>query len=112
VAFREDARVIHRSRTTIPAFLRQVAKHGSGSQWLEERYPGFSPRGRWLGLLKWTATCAVKGTYGAVHGDRDRMLLAYLDAARSWAFRIGRYHSNVVTDSRRFRLPQRSSQRT
>jgi GT2 family glycosyltransferase len=43
---RPAARVRHRSRTTLPALLGQLHRHGSGMAWLDERWPGSFPTPR------------------------------------------------------------------
>jgi GT2 family glycosyltransferase len=75
---REEARVVHRPRTSLAALLRQRARHGSGARWLDTRYPGSFPPRRSLGDLRWALR---QGRVGA---------LAHL------AFEAGRFVSNDV----------------
>ena len=58
---REEARVVHRSRTSVAALLRQRARVGAGSRWLEERYPGFAPRRPLTRALAWNARRIARG---------------------------------------------------
>ena len=41
---RPGAVVAHRHRESLPAFLGMIARYGAGARWLNERYPGSSPR--------------------------------------------------------------------
>jgi cellulose synthase/poly-beta-1,6-N-acetylglucosamine synthase-like glycosyltransferase len=93
---RSDASVVHLSRSSVRDFLRQMAKHGSGSEWLNERYPGFSPASRTAGVAVWSARRALSGLAHAIRGDRDGMILGLLDAGRGWAFHLGRRFPNEV----------------
>lgn len=104
--WRDGATVIHQSRDTVRRLLRQVGKHGSGSQWLEERYPGFSPRGRTVGVLRWSIMCALSACHALLVRDRDRALIQGMNGLTGWAFHLGRFRTNEVAAQRRFRLPR------
>jgi GT2 family glycosyltransferase len=41
--YRPDAYVDHENRTRFRDLFRQLMRHGSGLQWLEQRYPGSAP---------------------------------------------------------------------
>lgn len=98
--WRRDAAVSHRSRPTLRTFIQQNAKHGAGVEWVERHHPGFSPRNRWSGLMYWTTRRVIEGTVAAARGNRDDMLLGYLDAVRAWAFQLGRLLPNRARVSR------------
>jgi GT2 family glycosyltransferase len=79
---RDEARVVHRSRTTLRALLRQRARVGAGARWLEERFPGFAPRrslARALAGNAWRSARAVLRRDG----------IALVDALADAAFQIG-----------------------
>jgi hypothetical protein len=79
---REEARVVHRPRSSLFALLRQRARHGSGARWLDERWPGAIPPRRSLGDLRWALR---QGPVGGL----------------AWAaFELGRFASNDVRPRR------------
>jgi len=94
--WRREAEVVHRSREGVRDLLRQRAKHGSGSEWLNRRYPGFSPRPRPVRVAASAVRRMLAGTLALARGNRDKMLVDYLDAASNCAFELGRFASNVV----------------
>ena len=96
---RETASVIHRSRRTVAAMLRQRARHGSGVAWLNRRYPGaFPPAGvRWLTV--WTARRMARGVVHIVRRHGDDALLAFMEPISIWAFEIGRLFPNNVHEA-------------
>jgi GT2 family glycosyltransferase len=65
VVHRPGAVVAHRHRDSLPAFVGMVARYGAGARWLNERYPGSSPRwplARGLrGAVRDTASLAIRG---------------------------------------------------
>lgn len=94
---RRTAVVVHRSRRTLRAMLRQRARHGSGAAWLEREYPGsFPPRRGWLGLAKWTVQSLAGASLKAARGRSDEALLAAIDPLDIWAFELGRLFPNTV----------------
>ncbi len=87
---RPGAAVMHRNRTSLPAMLRQLARHGSGAAWLAAEHPGaFPARGR-PGLAWWAARRAAHGLAALARGDRDEALVGLLDGPATWAFELGR----------------------
>lgn len=91
---RSQALVVHRSRRTIRQLLRQRARHGSGSAWLNRRYPGAFPRARWSGLVVWSVKSALVALVAAARGDRDRVIVRTLEPLGTWAFELGRLVPN------------------
>lgn len=94
---REQARVVHRSRATLRAMLRQRARHGSGAAWLDARYPGSFPGRLSLGTPVWT----VRQGAGALRAlvaerDGDRALVLGVEVMSHWAFELGRLVPNRV----------------
>jgi GT2 family glycosyltransferase len=65
VEHRPAAVVAHRHRDSLPAFMGMVARYGAGARWLNERYPGSSPRWRLVrglrGAVRDTAALAIRG---------------------------------------------------
>lgn len=92
---RESARVVHRSRRTVLALMRQRAVHGAGNAWLDRQYPGSFPGRRWPGLVWWgirtMASALVRAARGA---GRDELLLGVLTPLWELAFEFGRSLSN------------------
>ena len=78
---RHDVAVRHAARATLGAAVRQMARHGSGAAWVEQRHPGTFPARRWPGLLAW----GVRRL-----GRRETAL----DALLVWAFEAGRVLPN------------------
>jgi GT2 family glycosyltransferase len=93
---RQHASVVHRSRRTMRQLLRQKARHGSGAAWLDREYPGSFPRGRWLGLAKWTAQSLAGAAAARVRGRRDEAVVAAVEPFVQWAFQLGRLFPNEV----------------
>jgi GT2 family glycosyltransferase len=98
---RDEAVVVHRSRTTLRKMLRQRVRHGSGARWLDREYPGSFPRRRWLGLAKWTAQSFARAPMKALRGRSDDALLDFVDPLDHWAFELGRLFPNVTRERRR-----------
>ena len=96
---RNDAAVVHRSRTTVRALLRQRVRVGAGARWLEERYPGFAPRRPLWRVLGGDAKRLVAGVAAMARGGGDPALVRTFDALQDAAFQIG------------WRLPNRARHR-
>lgn len=94
---RESASVVHRSRQTLRAFIRQNLHHGAGAAWVHSRHPWAMPPRRRVGLSWWAARTAVGGlASAAVHRDRDRALRALLDPIDEMAYELGRSLDNEL----------------
>jgi hypothetical protein len=91
---RPAARAGHRSRSTVPALLAQMARHGSGAQWLNGRYPGEfpPPSPRRLGARLAREAGAV--ARAAAARDRDRAGVAVVGLLATAAFELGRLAPN------------------
>ena len=86
---REAARVTHRSRTSLRALLRQRARVGAGARWLEERYPGFSPRRALHRTLAGDLRLIVRGLLEVARGRRDEGTTAAVQGLADAAFQVG-----------------------
>jgi GT2 family glycosyltransferase len=93
---RADAVVTHRNRDSLPALLRQRARHGAGAAWLDRRYPGSFPRALGPGTLAHSARELAR----AVRGDRDEAVLAGVGLLAHWAFELGRLLPNEVQSTK------------
>ena len=93
---RDAASVVHYSRRTVAAMLRQRARHGSGAAWLNRRYPGAFPRTEWRWLASWTVRSLAHGVVHTVRGRRDEALLAIVEPVSMWAFQLGRFFPNTI----------------
>ena len=94
LVLRDGAAVVHHPRESVPALLRQLARHGSGAEWLDREHPGsFPPRGR-LGLSRWSTARAAAGLGALARGDRDAAIPALLDGPATWVFELGRHLPN------------------
>jgi hypothetical protein len=88
---RSDAVAEHRGRRTVLQLLGQRARHGSGAEWLEARYPGFvGPRLRMSVLARRTVTGTAAACRALVRRDRDTALIRLLDPFSNFAFDVGR----------------------
>jgi mycofactocin glycosyltransferase len=94
--FRDEPVVEHIGRENVVALLRQQAKHGTGTGWLDKEYPGFSPPFRWSSLVVSVMRGLVKSGWSRTRGDRDRALIEALDPLTALAFHLGRLRSNYV----------------
>jgi hypothetical protein len=93
---RPEALVGHRLRRRLIDLLGQRARHGSGSEWLEQKYPGFvGPRRRWLGVGKDIAVGGVTWIALLLRGKSDLALLSLLDPLSNAAFEAGRRIPNL-----------------
>jgi GT2 family glycosyltransferase len=86
---RPAARVLHDNRAAVRALLLQKARHGSGVQWLEGRYPGSFPRPGVRIYLR-----RLRDLVRDLPRSRDLLIptLAF------WAFELGRLFPNRVKD--------------
>ena len=94
---RDDAHVEHHARTTLKAMVRQRARHGSGTAWLNRAYPGSFPAERWLGLIKWTGIELARSAGRLLRGDRRGAARAAVAQASAWALQLGRLLPNRVS---------------
>lgn len=86
--YRAGALVEHENRTRFRDLFRQLARHGSGLEWLERRYPGSAPRPRPRELVGRVphylrAALAARSAEGA--------LFALADLASLYARDLGRF---------------------
>lgn len=96
---REGASVVHRSRSTLRAMLRQRARHGSGARWLNGVYPGSFPAEVSAGALLWSVKQALASIRSLVRGDGDAAILLGVEVLSYWAFEFGRLAPNTVRHS-------------
>lgn len=87
---RSRAAVEHLGRERVRDLLRQQARHGAGTAWLEREYPGFSPPLPLTDLMRWLARGGVRSARAAVRGHRDGAIVAVLDPVSAVAFELGR----------------------
>jgi cellulose synthase/poly-beta-1,6-N-acetylglucosamine synthase-like glycosyltransferase len=81
----------HRSRQRLLGLLGQRARHGSGAEWLELRYPGFvGPRRRLVGLARNLVEGAGASAAALVRGDGEQALVRLMDPVSNAAFDLGR----------------------
>ena len=94
---RPDASVSHRSRQHLLGLLGQRARHGSGAEWLEHRYPGFvGPRRRMIGLLRNLVEGAGASTVSLLRRESEHALVRMLDPVSNAAFDVGRRVPNAT----------------
>jgi cellulose synthase/poly-beta-1,6-N-acetylglucosamine synthase-like glycosyltransferase len=91
---REDAAVVHRSRTTLAAMMRQRARHGAGAAWLNRVHPGAFPADLSPGAVVWSVREGVGTLTALTRGDRDRAVISGVGVASYWAFELGRLLPN------------------
>ena len=94
---RDAAAVEHHARSSLRAMVRQRARHGSGSAWLNRAYPGSVPAERWLGLIKWTLIELGRAAARLLRGDRPAAARAVVAQASAWALQLGRLLPNQVS---------------
>jgi GT2 family glycosyltransferase len=94
---RSDAIAEHQGRRRLIQLLGQRARHGSGAEWLEARYPGFvGPRGSILALVRIVVIGAVASCASIVRRrDGDEALVRLLEPVSNAAFDLGRRISNA-----------------
>jgi hypothetical protein len=94
---RPDASVDHGSRQRLLGLLGQRARHGSGAEWLEQRYPGFvGPRRRMVGLARNLVEGTAASAASLVRGDGEQALVRALDPVSNAAFDVGRRIPNAT----------------
>ena len=91
---RPDARVQHRSRESLTALLRQLARHGSGAAWLNRRYPGTFAPPRPGQLAARLARHLGRAALAVCRRDRRGTESALLEFAEACAFEAGRLLPN------------------
>jgi GT2 family glycosyltransferase len=93
---RPAALVEHQSRASLHGLLAQRARHGSGAQWLEERYPGFAgPASGVVPLARRVCSGAVYAVCSLRRGDADEALVRILDPLSNAAYEAGRRIPNL-----------------
>jgi SAM-dependent methyltransferase/GT2 family glycosyltransferase len=98
---RADAVGEHRGRRRLSALIAQRARHGSGGEWLEARYPGFlGPRRRLVGLARDIALGACRGLIARLRGNRDLAAINLVNPMSNAAFELGRRIPNARTSPR------------
>jgi glycosyltransferase involved in cell wall biosynthesis len=98
---RTEATVEHRSRSRLSGLLAQRTRHGSGAQWLTDRYPGFvAARPSWPGLVGRVLSGVLRSGIAIARGDRDEALIRALNPLTRLAFEIGRSVPNSVLRDR------------
>jgi GT2 family glycosyltransferase len=97
IEHRPEASVRHRTRTTVPRLLAQLARHGSGAGWLNRRYPGEFPPPAPRSLAARTIRGAAAVVTALARRDRAAVALSALDLLAAWAFDVGRLRSNLVS---------------
>ncbi len=94
---RPQAEAAHWSRRRLGDLLAQRSRHGSGAEWLEERYAGFAgPRRGMLGLARNIAGGAVRAFVSYCQRDTDSAIVQLLDPISNAAFEIGRRIPNAI----------------
>jgi GT2 family glycosyltransferase len=91
---RSDAVAVHRGRPSLSGMLGQRARHGSGMDWLNGRYPGLAPRRSLLVLTRQAAYGFVAGLISLVRGERDAAIMRILHPLATLASEVGRYVPN------------------
>jgi GT2 family glycosyltransferase len=98
VEHRPAAIVTHRHREDLPSFLGMIARYGAGARWLNERYPGSSPR--WPLLAGLASTARDVAALG-VRGRLEQALFRALDGAGLVAHNLGYMTSNSAPSNLR-----------
>lgn len=92
---REDAAVVHASRTTLRGFLKQQLIWGSGGAWIHREHPGSIPLIGRPGLVRWAVTQTLGGLRRAVRErDRDAAIYAVMRPIEALAWDAGRLIPN------------------
>ena len=89
--YQPAADVVHRHRDSLFGFLRQVARYGAGARWLDQRYPGASPRWGLVGGLRWSAR-DIGGNL--VRGQFEEATFRAIDSLGLVAHNVGYLASN------------------
>jgi GT2 family glycosyltransferase len=94
---RPSAVVSHQSRGRLIQLLGQRARHGSGAEWLEERYPGFVGPRRSMVELSWITVAGFVAACGSIawRRDGDDALVRLLEPISNTAFDVGRRVPNA-----------------
>ena len=95
------AEVVHVSRESLQALLRQRVRVGAGARWLDTRHPGFSPARPLPRVFVAGTRLALRGALARARGDRDRALLLTMEGATDVAFQLGMRLPNRVRRARR-----------
>lgn len=98
-AVRYEAAVTHQNRSTLRALLRQQARYGSGTAWLDERYAGFSTP---IGIGRAAVVlCAKLARFPVVarRAGPDEAGFQLLDGLCLVAFEFGRTRDNRVKEA-------------
>jgi GT2 family glycosyltransferase len=85
--YRPGAYVDHENRTRFRDLFRQLMRHGSGLDWLEQRYPGCSPPPTIRELIGRVPHYLIAA---ARAGSREQALFALADLASLYARDLGR----------------------
>lgn len=94
---RPDAEGEHHGRRRLSALIAQRARHGSGGEWLEARYPGFlGPRRRLPGLARDVARGLRDGLVARLRGESDLAAVRLLNPVSNAAFELGRRVPNTT----------------
>jgi GT2 family glycosyltransferase len=91
IEHRPAAVVTHRDRVSLPGFVRMIARYGAGARWLNQRYPGYSPRWPLLSGLWGTASDIARL---AVRGRVEPALFRAVDGLGLVAHNVGYLASN------------------
>jgi hypothetical protein len=102
---RPRARVSHRSRNTVRAWVGQLVRHGAGAAWLERRYPGALPAPGAAALTRRLLSSVRDAVRGLLRADRDVVAFALLDLVGALAFESGRLLTNRPRDEPGFAAP-------
>ena len=102
---RPEAVVEHFSRASIRGLMRQNARYGAGTQWLERRHPGFAPPRQRLRAVKAALLGGVQGAVAFARGDRDAAVRKAIDPLCLVAFEAGRHRTNELDGSSAVRRP-------
>lgn len=90
--YRDHALVRHRHRDRLSTLLRQVARDGAGSAWLNRRHPGSYPRPK---LTRSLLRCGAAVVWWTLARDFERALFRAMDALLLMAENGGYLLSNV-----------------
>lgn len=85
--YRPGAYVDHENRKRFSDLFRQLMRHGSGLDWLEQRYPGCSPPPTMRALIGRVPHYLIAA---ARAGSRDEAMFALADLASLYARDLGR----------------------
>lgn len=86
---RPAAAVVHRSRVTVKALLRQRARVGAGARWLDERHPGFASSRPLPRAAAGTVRELGRAVWLIARGRRRSGQLKAVSAVAELAFHVG-----------------------